>query len=72
MSHTRNPGFVIGDHWNTCQRCGFDMRASGSKLDPWKNLIVCKDCWEPLHPQLYIKTEEDSTKAEGLVTGKVD
>lgn len=70
--HTRNPGYQAGNHWNTCMRCGFDVRSGDSKVDPWKNIIVCKDCWEPLHPQLYIKTEADDQAAQGLVTGAID
>lgn len=69
MNHPRNPGYKPGDHWNVCQRCGFDMKQSESKKE-WTGLIVCKDCWEPRHPQDFVRGRPENTTAKGLVTSK--
>ena len=65
--HGRNPGFVGGDHWNVCQRCGFDMRNSES-LEEWTGLIVCGECYEPRHPQDFVLAPTDDMSPQGLTT----
>lgn len=71
MGHDRNPGYIPGDHWNTCQRCGFDIRNSET-LQEWNGLKVCKQCWEPRHPLDFVRTLPDDTQAKGLVTGDIN
>jgi len=34
-----------------CDRCGFEV-AYLSLLKEWTGFKVCKECWEPKHPQL--------------------
>lgn len=73
MAHTRNPGYMAGNHWNTCMRCGFDMRAEDSVLDgDDPSLIVCKKCYDPRHPQESIPARKEDTRPRGLSTGKID
>ena len=55
-----------GDHWVECDRCSIVIRASKAKKE-WTGLVVCPDCWEPRHPQDFVKSVPDHTKAEGLV-----
>ena len=68
--HTRSPGFEPGNHWNTCMRCGMDMRQSESNKE-WNNLIVCEDCFEPRHPQDFVEAPVDDTAPKGLVTSEL-
>ena len=42
--------FVLGDYQVICDRCGFKVRASQTRMT-WDNLRVCKRDWEPRHPQ---------------------
>ena len=69
MTASRSPGYIAGDHWNTCQRCGQDIRLSASRKE-WTGLIVCKSCWEPRHPQDFVRGRAEDTRARGLVTGE--
>lgn len=69
--HTKNPGYKAGDHWNTCQRCGFDMRASDSHKE-WNDAVVCDSCWEPRHEQDFVRAIKEDTAAKGLVTSDVN
>lgn len=43
-----------------CDRCGFRYKLSQLKELTIKftkvNILVCKDCWEPSHPQLMLGT----------------
>lgn len=47
--------------WNvTCQRCGFKYKAEQIEQEPYTKFLVCRgpgtnDCWEPRHPQEYLK-----------------
>ncbi len=44
-------GFIPGDPWCICDRCGFKMRHSEGKLT-WDGFFVCDADWEEKHPQL--------------------
>jgi hypothetical protein len=58
--HDRNAGYIPGDNWNTCDRCGFERRVSEMR-EEWTGLQVCSDtCWEPRHPQDFLRVREDS------------
>lgn len=67
--HSANPGYKPGNHWNECQVCGFDIRASES-YRRWDNAIVCKECFETRHPQDFVYATPDHIRAQGLVTGQ--
>ena len=44
----------LGD-WNAiCDRCGFKYKASDLK-EEWTGNMVCKECWEPRHPQDFLR-----------------
>jgi hypothetical protein len=67
MSKTRSPGFRPGDHWVTCDRCGFAYRHSET-VKEWNGLVVCKSkCWEPRHPQDFVRGVRDSQAPGGNV-----
>lgn len=43
-----------------CDRCGFSRVNTEVTKEPWTNLMVCKDtCWEPRHPQEFIRPRAD-------------
>ena len=62
---TRNPGFKPGQHWVICDRCGFAVR-EGDAVQEWNGLVVCKDDFEPRHPQDFVRAREDRQAPEGL------
>ena len=54
----RNMHYKMGDHLAACQRCGFTYY--GSELqDEWTGLRVCKPCWDPRHPQDFVRAVPD-------------
>jgi len=70
--HPSNAGYIPGDHWATCQRCGFDRRHSDMAKE-WTGLIVCRDtCWESRHPQDFLRAIKEDTSAKGLVSPDVN
>jgi len=62
--HTRNPGY--GDHWVTCDVCGFDIRA-GDIRERWDGLMVCPADYEMRHPQDFVRTLDEYLGAVGPV-----
>ena len=48
--------------WNAiCDRCGFKLKSSQLKKE-WTNLRVCQECWEPRHPQDFVKGRADNQR----------
>ena len=47
-----------GDWLYKCQRCGFTHYASDIQLE-WTGLRVCRRCWEPRHPQDFVRCVRD-------------
>lgn len=41
-----------------CDRCGFDKLSSELRKE-WTGLRVCSECWEPRHPQDFVKGVPD-------------
>jgi len=41
-----------------CDRCGFEYSADKLRLE-WTGLRTCSTCWEPRHPQDFIKGKVD-------------
>lgn len=47
--------------WNAiCDICGFKFKAS-QLVENWKKQKVCKDDWEPMHPQLFLRPRKEKT-----------
>jgi hypothetical protein len=63
---TRNPGYIGGNHWVICDRCGCAIRASDIRIT-WEGYAVCQDDWEPRHPQDFVRAREDRIAPEGPV-----
>ena len=51
-------GYIPGDPWGCCQRCGFKVRLSTIRKE-WTGLRVCPKCWDPRHPQLDVQAAEE-------------
>lgn len=47
-----------GDWLYVCQRCGLTYYASTIRLE-WTGLRVCEHCWEPRHPQDFVRGVRD-------------
>ena len=41
-----------------CDRCGFDKLSSELRKE-WTGLRVCHECWEPRHPQDFVRGVPD-------------
>ena len=54
----RNPDFRSGLWLAQCDRCGFDFWSNQLRKE-WTGLRVCKKCWEPRHPQDYVRGVPD-------------
>jgi hypothetical protein len=63
---TRNPGYIGGNHWVICDRCGCAIRVADSRIT-WEGYVVCLDDWEPRHPQDFVRAREDRIAPEGPV-----
>ena len=51
-------GWRSGD-WNyVCQRCGFVIYGSEARRE-WTGLNVCDKCYDPRHPQDYVRGMRD-------------
>lgn len=47
--------------WNfCCDRCGFEFKSSQARHE-WTGLIVCPYCWDPRHPQDFVRGRVDRT-----------
>lgn len=54
MTGKREIAWRRGDHWTTCDRCGFTFRKSECTYEPKTGFWVCKeDCLDQPHPQQY-------------------
>lgn len=63
MAETMTPGWEVGKWLVICDRCGFKKTNDQVAKEPWTNLIVCKDtCWEPRHPQEFVRPRPDEQK----------
>jgi hypothetical protein len=47
-----------GDTNGLCMRCGFKHLLSDMRKE-WTGLIVCRQCWEPRHPQDFVRAVPD-------------
>jgi hypothetical protein len=53
-----------GDHYTTCDRTGFKVRASDTKVE-WTGARVRKQSWEARHPQDFVRGRKDNMAADG-------
>lgn len=50
-----------GDHYALCDECGFKKRRSELKRR-WDNALVCREDWEPRHPQDFVRATQDKIR----------
>lgn len=51
----------IGSYNVICDRCGFKLDAGQTRME-WQGLRVCKSCWEPRHPQDFVRGRVDKQR----------
>lgn len=51
-------GIRPGDWLYNCQRCGFTIYGSEVRRE-WTGLRVCSKCWDPRHPQDFLRGIRD-------------
>lgn len=54
----RDPGYKPGSNNSVCQRCSSVFRREDLQLT-WDGLWVCKDDFEPRHPQDFLRIKEE-------------
>ena len=53
-------GYKLGDWLARCDRCSDVLYASQLKKE-WTGWRVCDSCWEPRHPQEFLKGHPDAS-----------
>lgn len=43
-----------------CDRCGFEYKSYELRKE-WQGLMTCHTCWEPRHPQDFVRSIPDKT-----------
>lgn len=51
--------YIKGRNWAICDRCGHIFRADELKRE-WTGALVCKDDWEPRHPQESVRGRKEN------------
>lgn len=54
--------YIPGDNYFLCPVCGLKKRVSDGQRR-WDREYVCKDDWEPRHPQEFMRGRHDRMKA---------
>lgn len=67
MNHT----YVPGDFWVRCDRTGFRVLASDTRME-WNGLRVRKQSWEARHPQDTIRARPDDPSVPNPRSGGED
>lgn len=51
-------GYIPGDFWRLCDRCGSRFRSSQT-FRTWDGLYVCREDFETRHPQDFVRGRKD-------------
>ena len=51
--------YKANGNWGVCQRCQVTVRAQSLRKE-WTGLLVCHECWEPRHPQDFIRGRKEN------------
>lgn len=58
MTTERQDYFAPGD-WNAiCDGCGAKLKGNALRKD-WQGFMKCTRCWEPRHPQDFVRGQAD-------------
>ena len=71
MSKPRNPGYIGGNHWEICDRCGEAWRSSEMKTQ-WDGLRVCPPDYDKRHPQEAVRDRGAEICANKADSGGLD
>ncbi len=52
-----------GTHNAICDTCGFKFKASQLRMT-WDGFYVCDLCWEPRHPQDFVRAKVDKLRVD--------
>ena len=52
-----------GTHNAICDTCGFKYKASQLRMT-WDGYFVCDPCWEPRHPQDFVRSKVDKLRVD--------
>jgi hypothetical protein len=52
-----------GTHNAICDTCGFKYKASQLRMT-WDGFFVCDPCWEPRHPQDFVRGKVDKLRVD--------
>lgn len=64
-------GYIPGDFWRVCNRCGFLYRASQT-FKTWDGLYVCHEDFETRHPQDFVRGRRDNQNVPGARPEPID
>jgi hypothetical protein len=67
-------GWISGDHWVICDKCGFKKRKSQiviSRTLQDRNMVVCSECYDPPHPLDYAKVPKIIDKPRPVRTRQI-
>lgn len=65
------PYYAAGQWKAECDRCGRWFKSGQIRLE-WTGLRVCRDCWEPRHPQDLVQGVKDRQAPPWVRPGKTD
>ena len=71
MSKPKNPGYIAGNHWEICERCGQAFRSS-EMMTQWDGLRVDRECFDKRHPQDAVRERDSSLCAQKSDSGGLD
>lgn len=59
--------YRTGGTYGLCQECGFKFRMSELRKR-WDGFMVCKEDWEPRHPQEFVRGKADRIRYNGPIS----
>lgn len=67
-----NNDYRPGDFYVICDECGFKKRSSDTRMR-WDKLRVCSStCWEPRHPQDFVRGRKDKQRVANARPEAID
>ena len=52
--------YFKGGEWNfICDQCNRKLKSDKARFQ-WDGLVVCGQCWEPRHPQDFVRGKDDN------------
>ena len=58
------PQYKEGQHKFQCDRCGRSYWSADKRVDGYTSGIVCKKCYDPKHPQDYVRAKPDDPSVD--------